>query len=184
MIFSVFNDGIEWSLDFKPDSVVVTVRDLFHARAITSLESPLSAWSLPLSQETNFCASSKNPQSAKDYGDAGWFTFNCRRTRHGNKRVSGVWSGRYGVSLGWSWLELGRSFPTRHSNSLLPINIYRFRERFNRWKPDSGDKESSPPLLTTPVPERPNQHPVLIRSCPFGSRTEKVPDYVNRNLFE
>ena len=45
-------------------------------------------------------------------------------------------------------------------------------------------KENSPPPTTTPVSERPTQPPALLRSRPFGSRTENVPDYVYRNLFQ
>ena len=53
-------------------------------------------------------ASSKY-QPAKNFGDAGWSIFNCRRKRHGQKRVSGVWSGRYlntrEYRLTSDWLE-------------------------------------------------------------------------------
>ena len=42
------------------------------------------------------------------------------------------------------------------------------------------DKENSPP--TSPVPERPNRPPALLRSRSFGTRIEKVRDYVYRNL--
>ena len=45
------------------------------------------------------------------------------------------------------------------------------------------DREKSPPP-TTPVSGRPARPPALLRSCPFGTRTENVPDYVSRNLFQ
>ena len=32
MIFSVSNDSIEWSLDFGPDSVTLTVKDLVQGK--------------------------------------------------------------------------------------------------------------------------------------------------------
>ena len=44
MIFSVSNDGIEWSLDFGPDSVTLTVKDLVQEIIISSQEIPLAAW--------------------------------------------------------------------------------------------------------------------------------------------
>ena len=50
MIFSVSNDGIEWSLDFGADSLTLTVKDLVEEMTISSQESPLPAWSLLLSQ--------------------------------------------------------------------------------------------------------------------------------------
>ena len=48
---------------------------------------------------------------------------------------------------------------------------------------EKKDTESSPPLThpTTPVSERPTQSLVLMRSRPFGTRTENVPDYLLRN---
>ena len=54
MTFSVPNDGIEWSLDFGPDSVTLTLKDLVHETTLSSQESPLAAWSLLLSQRQEF----------------------------------------------------------------------------------------------------------------------------------
>ena len=54
MIFSVCNDGIEWSLDFGPDSVTLTVKDLVQEMTISSQEKLLAAWSLLLSQRRQF----------------------------------------------------------------------------------------------------------------------------------
>ena len=54
MIFSVSNDGIEWSLDFGPDAVTLTVRDRVQEKTISSQENPLAAWSLLLSQKQQF----------------------------------------------------------------------------------------------------------------------------------
>ena len=54
MIFSVFNDGTEWSLVFGPDSVTLNVRDLVQEMTIRSQEIPLAAWSLLLSQKQQF----------------------------------------------------------------------------------------------------------------------------------
>ena len=54
MIFSVSNDGIEWSLDIGPDSVTVTVKGLVQEMTISSQEIPLAAWSLLLYQRQQF----------------------------------------------------------------------------------------------------------------------------------
>ena len=54
MIFSVSNDGIQWTLDFDPDSVTTAVNDLDHNLTISSQEIPLAAWQLLLSQRQNF----------------------------------------------------------------------------------------------------------------------------------
>ena len=46
------------------------------------------------------------------------------------------------------------------------------------------DKENSPPTTTTPVSERPTRPLPLLRSRPFGTRNENVPDYVQKKLFQ
>ena len=48
--FTVSNNGTQWILDFGPDSVVLSVKDLDENLTISSLEIPLAAWSLLLSQ--------------------------------------------------------------------------------------------------------------------------------------
>ena len=54
MIFSVSNDGIQWTLDFGPDSVTIAVNDLDQNITISSQEIPLPAWQLLLSQRQDF----------------------------------------------------------------------------------------------------------------------------------
>ena len=50
MQFTVSNNGTQWLSDFGPDSVVLSVKDLDENLTISSLEIPLAAWSLLLSQ--------------------------------------------------------------------------------------------------------------------------------------
>ena len=50
MIFSFSTDGIQWTLDFGPDSVTIAVLDLEQNITISSQEIPLAAWQLLLSQ--------------------------------------------------------------------------------------------------------------------------------------
>ena len=54
MTFSVSNDGIQWTLDFGPDSVTITVNDLDQIITVSSQEQPLAAWQLLLSQNQDF----------------------------------------------------------------------------------------------------------------------------------
>ena len=54
MIFSVSNNGVQWTLDFGPDSVIVTVNDLDRNIIFSSQEIPLAAWQLLLSQKQDF----------------------------------------------------------------------------------------------------------------------------------
>ena len=54
MIFSVSSDGIQWTLDFGPDSVTIAVNDLDQNITISSQKIPLAAWQLLLSQRQDF----------------------------------------------------------------------------------------------------------------------------------
>ena len=53
-IFSVSSDGIQWILDFAPDSVSIAVIDLVQNITIDSQEKHLTAWQLLLSQRQDF----------------------------------------------------------------------------------------------------------------------------------
>ena len=54
MMFSVSSDGIQWTLDFGPDSVTIAVNDLDLNITISSQEIPLAAWQLSLAQRQDF----------------------------------------------------------------------------------------------------------------------------------
>ena len=54
MIFAVSNDGIQWTLDFGPDSDTIAVNDLDQNITISSQEIRLAAWQMLLSQRQNF----------------------------------------------------------------------------------------------------------------------------------
>ena len=54
MIFSVSNDGIQWTLDFGPHSVTIAVNDLDQNLTISPQEIPLAVWHLLLSQRQDF----------------------------------------------------------------------------------------------------------------------------------
>ena len=54
MQLTVSNNGTHWSLDFGPNSVVLSVKDLDENLTISSLETTLAAWSLLLSQRQEF----------------------------------------------------------------------------------------------------------------------------------
>ena len=63
-------------------------------------------------------------------------------------------------------------FPMEGSTAANPIIV-----------DDEEDKEKSAPSTTTPESDRPTEPPRLLRSRPFGTRMENVPDSVNRTLF-
>ena len=54
MIFSVSNDGIQWTLHFRLDSVIIAVIHLDQNITISSQETFLAAWQLLLSQRQDF----------------------------------------------------------------------------------------------------------------------------------
>ena len=54
MIFSVSNDGIQWTLDFGLKSVTIAVNDLDQNIIFSSQEKPLATWQLLLSQRQDF----------------------------------------------------------------------------------------------------------------------------------
>ena len=54
MIFPVSGNGIQWTLDFGPDSVTIAVNGLDQKTIISSQEIPLAAWQLLLSQRQAF----------------------------------------------------------------------------------------------------------------------------------
>ena len=53
-IFSVSKNGIQWFLEFGPDSVAIAEFDLVEHKRITSQDIPLAAWQLLLSQRQDF----------------------------------------------------------------------------------------------------------------------------------
>ena len=54
MIFSISNNGIQWTLDFGTDSVTIAENRLDQNITISSQEIPLAAWQLLLSQKQDF----------------------------------------------------------------------------------------------------------------------------------
>ena len=54
MIFSVSDDGIEWFLDFGPESLTLTEKDPVQELTICSQEITMAAWGLLLPQRKQF----------------------------------------------------------------------------------------------------------------------------------
>ena len=197
MIFPVSNDGFEWSLDFGPDSVTLTVKYLVQEMKISSQEIPLAAWSLLLSQRQQFLNKhlarvpvTRNQQGRHEMKDdvlpsvaaeefldtSGYQVFSADMDD---------------VEFYWEkdQLEVDAVFRTGIDTLFSPT-------AFDYLEMEGGsaenhillveeeDKENSPLPPTTPVSERPTWTPALLRSCPFGTKIENVPDYVYRKLFE
>ena len=192
MIFSVSNDGIQWSLDFGPDSVTIAVNDLDQSITISSQQIPLAAWQLLLSQRQVFLNNhlARVPITPNHEG-----TIEMRQQVVSSVAAQDLDTGSYQVSdledIEFNWedsqLDMDAVFrpgidtpfsPTTFDDLLMgdgsvenPIVL-----------DEEEDKENAPPP-TTPESVRPTEPPRLQRNRAFGARMENVPDYVFRNLF-
>ena len=193
MIFSVSNDGIQWTLDFGPDSVTIAVNDLVQNVTISSQEIPLAAWQLLLSQRQDFLNNhlARVPITPKQEG-----TMEMRDEVLSSVGAQDLDTSSYQVSdledIEFNWensqLDMDSVFrpgidtpfsPTVFDDLLMGDGSV---ENPIVLDEEEEDKENAAP--TTPVSERPTEPPRLLRSRPFGARNENVPDYVYRNLFE
>ena len=191
MIFSVSNDGIQWTLDFGPNSVTIAVNDLDQNITISSQEIPLAAWQ-DLSQRQHFLNNhlARVPITPNQEG-----TMEMREEILSSVGAQDLDTSSYQVSdledIEFNWedsqLDMDAVFrpgmytpfsPTTLDDLLMgdgsvenPIVLH-----------EEQDKENAP-HPTTPESVRPTEPPRLQRSRPFGARMENVPDYVFRNLF-
>ena len=192
MIFSVSNDGIQWTLDFVPDSVTIAVNDLDQNITISSQEIPLAAWQLRLSQKQDFLNNhlARVPMTPNQEG-----TMGMRKEELSSVGAQDLDTSSYQVSdledIEFNWedsqLDMDVVFrpgidtpfsPTTFDDLLMgdgsvenPIVL-----------DEDEDKENAPPP-TTPESVRPTEPPRLQRSRASGARLENVPDYIYINLF-
>ena len=193
MIFSVSNDGIQWTLDCGPDSVTIAVHDLDQKLTISSQEIPLAAWPLLLSQIQAFL---NNHLAQVTITPNQQGTFEMRQEVLSIVGAQDLDTSSYQVSdledIEFNWenshLDMDAVFrpgrdtpfsPTTFDDLLMgdgsvenPIVL-----------DEEEDKENAPPP-TTPESVRPTEPPRLQRGRAFGARMENVPDYVFRNLFQ
>ena len=105
MIFSVSNDGIQWTVDFGPGSVTIAVNDLDQNITISSQEIPSSSLAIALVSkrrlfEHSSSASSNYSQSRGNDGDERRSTLQCGGSRLGHKQLSSIRSRGYRAQLG------------------------------------------------------------------------------------
>ena len=195
MIFSVSNDGIEWSLNFGPDSVTLTVKELGQEMTISSQQIPLAAWSLLLSQKQQILNNhlarvpvTPNHQGTHQMMDNVLSSVGAQEglDRSGHQVSADL------DDLEFYWEndqpDVGAVFRPGIDTPSSPTAFDDLRWEIQRKTPFCSTKrkrEISPPTTTkTPVSERPTRHPLLLRSRPFGTRIENVPDYLYRSLFQ
>ena len=193
MIFSVSNDGIQWNLDFGPDSVTIAVNDLDQNITNSSQEIPLAAWQLLSSQRQDFLNNhlARVPITPNQEG-----TIEMREEVLSSLGAQNLDTSSYQVSdledIEFNWevsqLDMHAVFrpgidtpfsPTTFDDLLMgdgsverPIVL------------DEEENKENPPPPTTPESVRATEAPRLHRSRAFGARMENVPDYVFGNLFQ
>ena len=192
MQFTVSNNGTEWTLDFGPDLVVLSVKDLDENLTISSLEIPLAAWSLLLSQRHEFLDNhlhrvpiTPNQQGAVEMREEVLSS------------VGGQDSDAWGYELSdpedidFSWedpaVDMDSVYRLGIDTPFSPSIFDDFQMVSTAANPiivdDQEDKENSAPT-TTPESECATEPPRLLRSRPFGTRLKDVPDSVYRTLFQ
>ena len=193
MQFTVSNNGTQWILDFTPDSVVLSVKDLDENLTISSLEIPLAAWSLLLSQRQEFLSNHlpRVPITPNQQG-----TLEMRKEVLSSVGAQDTDTSGYEPSdledIEFSWedpaVDMDSVYRPGIDTPFSPSIFDDFQmEGSTATNPiivdAEEDKENSAPTTTTPESERPTEPPRLLRSRPFGTRLENVPDSVYRTLF-
>lgn len=193
MIFTVSNDGIEWSLDFGPDSVLITVKDLVQEMIMSSQEIPLQAWNLLLDQRQQFLDNhlARVPITPNQEG-----TWEMRDEVLSSVGAQPMDTSGYQLSdledIEFAWenpdMDLDAVYrpgvDTPFSPSLFD-NLGWGSETNPIIVDEEEDKENEPPSTPT-TSWRPNEPPPLRRSFGrhFGQQIENLPDTVYRDLFE
>ena len=191
MIFSVSSDGIQWTLDFGPDSVTIAVYDLDQNLTISSQEIPLAAWQLLLSQRQDFLDNhlprvpvTENQEGTMEMRDEVLSNVGAQDLDTSSYQVSDLDD----IEFNWenSQLDMDAVFRPGTDTPFSPTTFDDLSMEGSVENPivldEEEDKENAPPP-TTPESVRPTEPPSLQRSHAFGARMGNVPDYVFRNLF-
>ena len=181
-------------MDFGPNSVVLSVKDLDEIITISSLEIPLAAWSLLLSQRQEFLDNHlpRVPITRNQQG-----TFEMRKQVLSSVGAQDTDTSGYELSdledIEFSWedpaVDMDSVYRLGIDTLFSPSIFDDFQMEGStaantRIVDDEEDKENSAPTTTTtPESERPTEPPRILRSRPFGTRLENVPDSVHGTLF-
>ena len=196
MIFSVSKNGTQWTLDFGPDSVVLSVKDLDENITFSSLENPLAAWSLLLSHRQEFLDNhlprvpiTPNQQGTFEKQEEVLCTVGAQDTDRSGYELSDL------EDIEFSWedpaVDIDSVYRPGIDTPFFPSVFDYFQmEGSTAANPiivdDEENKENSAPTTTTTTTtesERPTEPPRFLRSRPFGTRLENVPESVYRTLF-
>ena len=190
-IFSVSNDGIQWTLDFGPDSVTIAVIDLVQNTTVRSQEIPLAAWQLLLSQRQDLFDKhlprvpiTQNQKETMEMRDEVLSSVGAQDLDTSSYQVSDLED----MEFNWENSQMDSVFrpgidtpfsPTTFDDSSMKGSVE------NRIVLDEEeDKENAPPPPSTPKSVRHTEPPSLQKNLNFGARIKNVPDYVYRSLFQ
>ena len=190
MIFSISSDGIQWTLDFGPDSVTIAVNDLDQNITNSSQEIPLAAWQFLLSQRQDFLDNhlsavpiTQNQEGTMERRDKVLSNVGAQDLDTSSYQNSDVQD----IEFNWENSQLDAVFRPGIDTPFSPTTFDDLSMEGSVENPivldEEEDKENTPPP-TTPVSVRPTEPPRLQKSRPFGTRIENVLDYVYRNLFQ
>ena len=170
MHFTVSNNGTQWILDFGPVSVVLSVTHLDESLTISSLEIPLPAWSLLLSQRQEFLDSHlpRIPITPNQQG-----TFEMREEVLSSVGAQDTDTGGYELSdledIEFSWGDPAVDMDSVNRPGIDTLFSPCIFDDFQRdistaanpkMVHDEEDKEkSAPTTTTTPESERPTELP-------------------------
>ena len=178
MIFSVSNDGIQWTLDFGPDSVTFAVNDLDQNIIVSSQEIPLASWQLLLSQRQDFLNNhlarvpiTPNQEGTMEMTDEVLSSVGAQDLDTSSYQVSDLED----IKLNWenSQLDLDAVFrpsiytpfsPTTFDDLLMGDGSVE-----NPIVLDEEEDKENAPHPTTPESVRPTEPPRLQRSRAFGA---------------
>ena len=182
LIFSVSIDGIQWTLDFAPDSVTIAEIYLVQNITISSQEIPLAAWQLLLSQRQDFLDKHLPPVPITQYQEG---TMEMRDEVLSNVGAQDLDTcnnkvpDREDKKFNWenSQLNLDAVFRPGIDTPFSPTTFEDFSMEGSIENPivldEEEDKENAPP--STPKSARPMEPPRLQRSRAFGARIKKHP---------
>ena len=193
MIFSFSNSGIQWTLNFGPNSVTtIAVNDLDQNITISSKEIPLAAWQMLLSQRQDFLDNhlarvpiTPNRQSTHEMKDETLSSVGAQNLDTSSYQLTDLED----IEFNWenSQLDMDAVFRPGIDTPFSPTTFDESSMEGSVENPivldEEEDKQNAPPPSTTES-VRPTEHPRMQRSRAFGAAIENEPDYVFRNSFQ
>ena len=175
MIFSVSNEGIQWTLSFGTNSVTIAVNDLDQNITISSQEIRLTAWQLLLSQRQEFLDNHlpRVPITPNQKG-----TFEMREELLSSVGAQDLDTSSYQASdledieFNWENSQLDSVFRPGIDTPFSPTKFDNLSMEGSVENPivlgEEEDTENLAPTTTTPVSERPHEPPRLLRSRAYS----------------